>query len=84
MAVFNVAGYLIVIEERRRWPVITASPRGKYSKSIQNFEKRHIRMRTLYQLPGCTRTHLSWCLLSECSSFVAVFALRRVVRVSRR
>ena len=24
MAVFNVAGYLI--EERRRWPVITASP----------------------------------------------------------
>ena len=30
MAVFNVAGYLI--EERRRWPVITASPRGQYSK----------------------------------------------------
>ena len=30
MAVFNVAGYLI--EERRRWPVITASPRGKCSK----------------------------------------------------
>ena len=27
MAVFNVAGYLI--EERRRWPVITASPRGQ-------------------------------------------------------
>ena len=26
----NVAGYLI--EERRRWPVITASPRGQYSK----------------------------------------------------
>ena len=26
-AVFNVAGYLI--EERRRWPVITASPRGQ-------------------------------------------------------
>ena len=24
MAVFNLAGYLI--EERRRWPVITASP----------------------------------------------------------
>ena len=30
MAVFNVAGYLI--EERRRWPVITASPRGQGSK----------------------------------------------------
>ena len=30
MAVFNVAGYLI--EERRRWPVITASPRGQHSK----------------------------------------------------
>ena len=30
MAVFNVAGY--PIEERRRWPVITASPRGQCSK----------------------------------------------------
>ena len=30
MAVFNVAGYLM--EERRRWPVITASPRGQCSK----------------------------------------------------
>ena len=30
MAVFSVAGYLI--EERRRWPVITASPRRQYSK----------------------------------------------------
>ena len=30
MAVFCVAGYLI--EERRRWPVITASPRGQCSK----------------------------------------------------
>ena len=27
MAVFNVAGYLV--EERRRWPVINASPRGQ-------------------------------------------------------
>ena len=27
---FYVAGYLI--EERRRWPVITASPRGQCSK----------------------------------------------------
>ena len=31
---FNMAGYLI--EERRRWPVITASPRGQCSKYIQN------------------------------------------------
>ena len=30
MAVFNVAGYLIA--ERRRWPVINASPRGQCSK----------------------------------------------------
>ena len=30
MAVFYVASYLI--EERRRWPVITASPRGQCSK----------------------------------------------------
>ena len=30
MAVFYVAGYLI--EERHRWPVITASPRGRCSK----------------------------------------------------
>ena len=30
MAVFYVAGYLI--EERRRWPVITASSRGQCSK----------------------------------------------------
>ena len=30
MAVFNVAGYLV--EERRRWPVINASPRGQCSK----------------------------------------------------
>ena len=30
MGVFNVAGYLK--EERRRWPVITASPRGQHSK----------------------------------------------------
>ena len=38
MTVFYVAGYLI--EERRRWPVITASPRGLCSKTkqIQNFE----------------------------------------------
>ena len=31
-----MAGYLI--EERRRWPVITASPRGQCSKKIQNLE----------------------------------------------
>ena len=31
-----MAGYLI--EERRRWPVIIASPRGQCSKQIQNLE----------------------------------------------
>ena len=36
MAVFYVADYLI--EERRIWPVITASPRGQCSKQIQKFE----------------------------------------------
>ena len=30
MATFYVAGYLI--EEKHRWPVITASPRGQCSK----------------------------------------------------
>ena len=38
MAVFNVAGYLI--EERRRWSLITASQQGQYSKLIQNFERK--------------------------------------------
>ena len=33
MAVFYVAGYLI--EERRRWPVITASPLVVYDDSSQ-------------------------------------------------
>ena len=32
MAVFNVAGYLYVIEESRRSTVIYASPRGQSSK----------------------------------------------------
>ena len=36
MARFNVAGYLI--EERHRWSVITASPRGQCSQCIQNLE----------------------------------------------
>ena len=38
IVVFNVAGYLI--EERRRWPVITASRRGQYSKWILYFERK--------------------------------------------
>ena len=33
---FHMAGYLI--EERRRWPVIIASPRGQCSEYIQNLE----------------------------------------------
>ena len=35
MAVFNVAGYLI--EERCRWPVITASSRGQYLMTSSSF-----------------------------------------------
>ena len=49
MAVFNVAGYLV--EERCRWPVITASPRNKF----RILKERHIQMRKLYQLPGWTK-----------------------------
>ena len=46
-----VAGYLI--EERRRWPIITASPRGQCSKYIQNLEgKACSDERKPFQLPG--------------------------------
>ena len=51
MAFFNVAGYLI--EERRRWPVITASPRGQYVlNKFRILKERHIQMRKPYQSPG--------------------------------
>ena len=51
MAVFYVAGYLI--EERRRWPVITASSRGQCSKyKFRILKERHIQMRKPYQSPG--------------------------------
>ena len=36
MAVFYVAGYLL--EERRRWPIITDSPRGQCSKQMFRWE----------------------------------------------
>ena len=40
---FNVAGYLI--EERCRWPIINASPRGQSSKKFRIWKERHIQMR---------------------------------------
>ena len=41
---FNVAGYLI--EERRRWYVITASPRGQnVLNKFRIWKERHIQMR---------------------------------------
>ena len=46
-----MAGYRI--EERRRWPIITASPRGQCSKLIQNLEgKAFSDERKPYQAPG--------------------------------
>ena len=50
MAVFYVAGYLI--EERRRWPVITASPRGHVLNKFRILKERHVQMRKPYQSPG--------------------------------
>ena len=38
MAVFNVAGYLI--EEKRRWPVITASTRDVIPNKFRIFERK--------------------------------------------
>ena len=53
MAVFSVSGYLI--EERRRWPVITASPRYNIPNKFRILKERHIQMRKPYQLPGWTK-----------------------------
>ena len=53
MAVFNVAGYLI--EERRRWPVITASHGDSIPNKFRILKGRHIQMRKPYQLPGWTK-----------------------------
>ena len=51
MAVFYVAGYLI--EEGRRWPVITASPRGQYVlNKFRILKERLVQMRKPYQSPG--------------------------------
>ena len=49
-AVFNVAGYLI--EERRRWPVITGD---NIPNKFRILKERHIQMRKAYQLPGWTK-----------------------------
>ena len=53
MAVFNVAGYLI--EEQRRWPVITASPRDNIPNKFRILKERLIEMRKPYQLPCWTK-----------------------------
>ena len=50
MAVFNVAGYLI--EERRRWPVITASHEDNILNKFRIWKERHVQMRKPYQSPG--------------------------------
>ena len=53
MAVFNVTGYLI--EERRRWPVITASHEDNIPNKFRILKDRHIQKRKPYQLPGWTK-----------------------------
>ena len=47
---FYVAGYLI--EERRRWPVITASPEDNVLNKFRILKERHVQMRKPYQSPG--------------------------------
>ena len=50
MAVFYVAGYLI--EERFRWPVITASPQDNVLNKFRILKERHVQLRKPYQSPG--------------------------------
>ena len=40
---FNVAGYLI--EEKRRWPIITASPEDNVLNQFRIWKDRHVQMR---------------------------------------
>ena len=40
---FNVAGYLI--EERRRWPIITAPHEGNVINKFRIWKERHFQMR---------------------------------------
>ena len=47
---FNVAGYLI--EERRRWPVITAPHEENVLNKFRILKERHVQMRKPYQSPG--------------------------------
>ena len=47
---FNVAGYLI--EERRRWPVITASLEDNVLNKFRIWKERHVQVRKPYQSPG--------------------------------
>ena len=50
MAVFYVAGYLI--EERRRWPVITVPREDNVLNKFRILKERHVQMRKPYQSPG--------------------------------
>ena len=45
-----MAGYLI--EERRRWPVITASHEDNVLNKFRILKERHVQMRKPYQSPG--------------------------------
>ena len=47
---FYVAGYLI--EERRRWPIITASHEDNVLNKFRILKERHFQMRKPYQSPG--------------------------------
>ena len=46
---FNVAGYLI--EERRRWPVITLPHEDNVLNKFRILKERHVQMRKPYQSP---------------------------------
>ena len=50
IAVFYVAGYLI--EERHRWPLITASHKDNVLNKFRISKERHVQMRKPYQSPG--------------------------------
>ena len=50
MAVFYVAAYLI--EERRMWPVITASHEDNALNKFRILKERHVQMRKPNQSPG--------------------------------
>ena len=50
LLLFYVAGYLI--EERRRWPIITASHEDNILNKFRILKERHFQMRKPYQSAG--------------------------------